>query len=94
MFVYLLVLQRRVKVQSGKAKRKSLLELLGTMLVLLVVGTLMARRLATWKPPAPVEPEEAIGQANTLPIDTAPQPTAGSFQSEVVVGPGPRSRSG
>ena len=69
MFVYLLVLQRRVKVQSGKAKRRSLLELLGTMLVLLVVGTLMARRLATWKPPAPVEPEEAIGQANTLPLD-------------------------
>ena len=87
MFVYLLVLQRRVKVQSGKAKRKSLLEMLGTMLVLLVVGTLMARRLAGWKPPAPAEPEEAIGQANTLPIDTTPQPTAGSFQSDVSWGP-------
>ena len=39
MFVYLLVLQRRVKVQSGKAPRRSLLEMLGTMLVLVVVGT-------------------------------------------------------
>ena len=87
MFVYLLVLQRRVKVQSGKAKRKSLLEMLGTMLVLLVVGTLMARRLATWERPRPVEPEEAIGQAQSIPVDTATQPTAGSFESEVSWGP-------
>ena len=83
MFVYLLVLQRRVKVQSGKAPRKSLLEMLGTMLLLLVVGTLMARRLATWERPRPAEPAEAIGRANTLPIDTATQPTASSYDSEV-----------
>jgi len=87
MFVYLLVLQRRVKVQSGKAKRKSLLEMLGTMLVLLVVGALMARRLSTWKRPAPPEPEEAIGRAQSIPIDTATQPPAGSFESEVSWGP-------
>ena len=45
MFVYLLVLRREVKVQSGKAPRKSLLEMIGTMLVLLTVGFLLARRL-------------------------------------------------
>jgi len=83
MFVYILVLQRRIKVQSGRARRRSLLEMLGTMLVLLVVGTLMARRLSNWKRPAPVEPEEAIGQANTLPVDTTTQPTSGSLQSDV-----------
>jgi len=83
MFVYLLVLQRRVKVQSGKAPRRSLLEMLGTMLVLVVVGTLFARRLANWKPPTPVEPEEAIGRAGTLPVDTTTQPASGSYDSGV-----------
>ena len=83
MFVYLLVLQRRLKAQSGKAPRRSLLEMVGTMLVLLVVGNLMARRLATWERPTPAEPEEAIGRADTLPIDTATQPTSGPYESEV-----------
>jgi len=87
MFVYLLALQRRLKAQSGKAKRRSLLEMLGTMLVLLVVGTLMARRLATWERPMAAEPEEAIGSANTLPIDTTTQPISDSFQSDVSWGP-------
>jgi hypothetical protein len=83
MFVYLLVLQRRVKVQSGKAPRKSLLEMLGTMLILIAAGILMARRLSTWQRPAPPEPEDAIGRANTLPIDTLTQPTSGSYESGV-----------
>ena len=87
MFVYLLALQRRLKVQSGKAKRKSLLEMLGNVLVLLVVGALMARRLATWERPRPAEPEEAIGRAGTLPIDTATQPIPSPYQSEVSWGP-------
>ena len=54
--------------------------MVGTMLVLLVVGTLMARRLATWERPTPAEPEEAIGSAGTLPIDTATQPTSGRLR--------------
>ena len=87
MFVYLLALQRRLKAQSGKAPRRSLLEMVGTMLVLLVVGTLMARRLATWERPTLPELEEAVGTANTLPIDTTTQPTASSFESEVSWGP-------
>ncbi len=87
MFVYLLALQRRLKVQSGKAKRRSLLEMVGTTLVLLVVATLMARRLATWERPTPADVEEAIGRAGTLPIDTATQPTSGPYQSEVSWGP-------
>lgn len=83
MFVYLLALQRRLKAQSGKARRRSLLEMVGTMLVLLVVGTLMARRLATWERPTPAEVEEAVGRVGTLPIDTATQPTASSYDAEV-----------
>jgi Domain of unknown function (DUF4129) len=86
-FIYLLVLQRKVKAQSGKAPPRSLRQMLGTMLVLAAAGILMARRLSTWERPAPVEPEEAIGQAQTLPVDTATQPTAGSFESEVSWGP-------
>lgn len=87
MFIYLLVLQRKVKAQSGKAPPRNLRQMLGTMLVLIAAGLLMARRLSTWERPAPVEPEEAIGQAQTLPVDTATQPTAGSFESEVSWGP-------
>jgi len=83
MFVYLLVLQKKVKVQSGKARRKSILELLWTTLVLLAVGGLFARRIANWQRPAPVEPEDAIGRASTLPVDTTTLPTSGSVQSEV-----------
>ena len=83
MFVYLLVLQRKIKVQSGKAPRRSLTQMLGTMLVLVAVGTLFARRIATWQRPAPAEPEEAFGRANTLPIDTSTQPLPGSGQSEI-----------
>ena len=83
MFVYLLVLQRKVKAQTGKAPPRSLRRMLGTMLVLVAVGLLMQRRLSTWQRPAPVEPEEAIGQAQSIPIDTSRQPTAGSLESEV-----------
>ena len=54
--------------------------MLGTMLVLVAVGLLMARRLSTWQRPAPVEPEEAIGQAQSIPIHTSTQPTAGSLR--------------
>ena len=87
MFVYLLVLQRKVKAQTGKAPPRSLRRMLGTMLVLVAVGLLMARRLSTWQRPAPVEPEEAIGQAQSIPIHTSRQPTAGSLESEVSWGP-------
>ena len=47
----------------------------------------MARRLSTWQRPTPVEPEEAIGQAQSIPINTTTQPTSGSFESEVSWGP-------
>ena len=87
MFVYLLVLQRKVKAQTGKAPPRSLRQMLGTMLVLAAVGLLMARRLSTWQRPAPVEPEEAIGQAQSIPTHTSRQPTAGSLESEVSWGP-------
>ena len=87
MFVYLLVLQRKVKAQTGKAPPRSLRRMLGTMLVLVAFGLLMQRRLSTWQRPAPVEPEEAIGQAQSIPIHTSRQPTAGSLESEVSWGP-------
>ena len=87
MFVYLLVLRRKMKVQTGQAPRKTLLEMLGTMVVLLGVGLLLARRLSNWERAAPIESEEAIGQASTLPIDTSPQPTSTSYEAEVAWAP-------
>ena len=70
MFVYLLVLRRKVKVQTGKAPRKSLLEMIGTMFVLVTVALLLGRRLQDWERPPPIEQEEAIGQASTIPAGT------------------------
>jgi Domain of unknown function (DUF4129) len=81
LFVYLLVLQRRVKVQTGKAPRKSLLEMLATMLVLVAVSVLFARRIAGWERPAPIEPEVGLGQ-QTIPIDTSTEPTS-SYEADV-----------
>ncbi len=77
LFIYLLVLRRQVKAQSGRAPRKSALQMLTTMLILVAFGLLVARRLGEWERPAAIEPEEAIGQqSGTLPITTSPVSTA------------------
>jgi hypothetical protein len=73
-FIYALVLRRQMKVQTGQAPRKTLLEMLASMFILALAAALLARRLATWQRPAPIEPEEAVGQANTIPVDTSIQP--------------------
>ena len=67
--------------------------MLGTMLVLVVVGSLMARRLATWQRPTPAEPEEAIGRREHAPDRHHEQPTSGSYESECLVGVRSSSRS-
>jgi hypothetical protein len=83
MFVYLLVLRRHLKVQTGQAPRRSLLEMLATMFVLVLAGALIARRLANWERPPPIEPEEAIGRAQTIPVDTATAPQSTSYEAGV-----------
>jgi hypothetical protein len=83
MFVYLLVLRRHLKVQTGQAPRKSLLEMLASMFILLAAGALLARRLVNWERPPPIEPEEAVGQARTIPVDTATAPPSTSYEGGV-----------
>ena len=83
MFVYLLMLRRKVKVETGQAPRKSLLEMIGTMFVLITVAFLLGRRLQDWERAAPIEPEEAIGQASALPAGTTTSPTLTSYEAEV-----------
>ena len=83
LFVYALLLRRQMKVQTGQAPRKTLLEMLASMFVLAVAAALLARRLATWQRPAPIEPEEAVGQANTIPVDTSSQPLPPGSESHV-----------
>jgi hypothetical protein len=83
MFVYALLLRRQMKVQTGQAPRKSLLEMLASMFVLALGAALLARRLATWERPPPIEPEEAVGQADTIPVDTSTQPLSGGSESHV-----------
>ena len=83
MFIYLLVLRRHVKAQTGQAPRKSLAQMLLTMLLLSAAATLLARRLMDWERPPPIEPEEAVGRAQTIPIDTATPTTATTYQPNV-----------
>jgi hypothetical protein len=83
MFVYLLVLRRHVKVQTGQAPRKSLLQMLLSMFLLSTAAALLARRLMPWERPRPVEPEEAVGRAQTIPLDTATQPAATTYEPSV-----------
>lgn len=82
-FVYLLVLRHRVKVQAGQAPRKGLLGTLATILVLAAVALISARRLAGWERPAPVEREEAIGRASTVPTDAATLPASTAYQADI-----------
>jgi hypothetical protein len=83
MFIYLLVLRRHLKVQTGQAPRKSLLQMLTSMFILSAAALLLARRLMDWERPPPIEPEEAVGRAQTIPVDTAGQPTSTSYQAGV-----------
>ena len=83
LFVYLLVLRRKMKLETGQAPRRSVLEMVASMLLMVGVGILLARRLANWQRPAPVEPEEAIGRAGTIPADTATQPTVSNYEADV-----------
>jgi hypothetical protein len=82
MFVYLLVLHRRVKAETGQGKRRSLLEMLFTFAVLVGVSMLFARRIATFNRPTPIEPEEAVGQAGSIPVQTSAN-AARPYEAEV-----------
>ena len=83
MFVYLLVLRRHLKVQTGQAPRKSLLQMLTSMFILVAAGALLGRRLMDWERPPPIEQEEAVGQAQTIPVDTATAPPPTSYEANV-----------
>ena len=83
-FVYLLVLQRHARAQTGKAPRKSLVEMLFSMFVLVVAASLLARRIATWErpKPKPLEPEVGVGRGQTVPVDTT-QAGSSAYEGEV-----------
>lgn len=83
MFVYLLVLRRQVKTQTGRAPRRSLVEMLATMFLIAGVSLLLARRLSSWNRPTPVEPEEAIGQARSVPTNSATTPASTAYEADV-----------
>jgi hypothetical protein len=81
-FVYLLVLHRRVRAETGRGKRRSLFEMLFTFAVLAGVTMLFARRIATYNRSHPIEPEEAVGQAQTIPAHTSAD-AATPYQADV-----------
>jgi hypothetical protein len=67
-----------VRVQAGEARRRGLLEMLGTMLVLVALGTLLGRRLATYDRAPPVEQEaDQVGRGAGVPtVETTADPAA------------------
>ena len=87
MIVYLILLRRKIKAQTGQAPRKSLLEMIATMFVLIAAAFLLGRRLQDWQRPQPIEPEEAIGQARTITVDTSTVQASGSYQADVAWAP-------
>lgn len=76
-FVYLLVLQRRARADGQPVRRRSVWELGATMLFLVLLGVLMARRLATYDRAPPIEQEtDAIGRGTGVPtLTTSPDAT-------------------
>ena len=85
-FVYLLVLRRRIDAKAGRGKRRSLLESLMSFLLLVGVGVLLARRLATWERPPPIEAEDAVGRAGSIARQHVGR-AAGTVRSRRRVGP-------
>ncbi len=74
-FIYLLVLRRRIDARTGRGKRRSPLEMLLSFAVLVGVAMLFARRIATWERPPPIDREEVVGQARSIPVHTSREPT-------------------
>ena len=71
-FIWMLVLRRKLRVQAGKAPRRSLAEMIVTMLALVGIGILLAERLDKWRVKPPPPPDEGlIPQAGTLPLTGA-----------------------
>lgn len=69
LFVWLLVLRRNMRVQAGKAPRRTFLEMLLTSLVLVGFAILMAERLNRWRiRPAPPPDEGLVPQVGTVPL--------------------------
>jgi hypothetical protein len=87
MIVYLILLRRKIKAQTGQAPRKTLLEMIATMFVLIAAAFLLGRRLQDWQRPPPIEPEEAVGQARTITVDTSTVQASGSYQADVAWAP-------
>jgi hypothetical protein len=74
LFVYLLVLRRHVQVQAGRARRRSLLELVLTMFALVLIGTLLAKRMLRWELVPATPPDEGLIPGlgtGTLPLTTS-----------------------
>jgi len=72
LLLYLLVLRRQLEAQGGgPVRRRRPLETLLTVIVLVGVGSLLARKLAGHSPVAPPEVEEAVGRAGPLAATTS-----------------------
>lgn len=77
MFVVLLVLQRRLRVEAGEVRRRGLKEMLATLVFLLAVGVLLGRRLVEYDRPPPLEQEvDQVGRGGGVPtVTTSPDVT-------------------
>jgi hypothetical protein len=90
LLVYVLVLRRQIEARGGATvRRRGPLETVLSLIVLLGAGSLLARRLAGYEPPAPPEAADpAFNGANTLPTtagpDAVPYDPAFAWEASVV----------
>ena len=77
LFVYVLILRRRVEAQGGPVRRRKPLESLLTFLVLVGAGSLLARKIAGHNPITPPEaPDQVFGRGNPSVTTTGPDTVA------------------
>ena len=73
LLVYMLVLRRQIEARGGDTvRRRKPLETLLSMIILIGAGSLLARRLATFRPAPPPEPTEIAFNGQTLQSTTSP----------------------
>lgn len=77
MFVALLVLHRRMRLESGRVRKRGLLELLGTLLFLVALAFVLGRQLLAYDRPPPLEEEvDQVGRGGGIPtVTTSPDTT-------------------
>jgi hypothetical protein len=83
LFVYILALQRRLRIETGQVRKRGIVELLGTLAFLLALGFLLGRRMLEYERRPPIEPEitDVVAGAGTATGPATTSPDAGAYEA-------------